>query len=220
MVNGVRFRTREVDDRRTTQNSGVHVIAPHGNEDNHDFYGQLCNVWELEYMCLHRVVLFECHWYNTGNVTGRRASVQRDQYCTSIDVRSRWYENDPFVLPSQAKQVFYVNDTKLGEHWRVVVHCQSRGNFDFPEEGDDSSTNNDAYQPFINSMPIEVATEDYDVPRNRDGHASEVIAEDVVMQIADEDTLTADEDIDIVSDDEDVTDNSEDIDIDSDDDDV
>ena len=87
--------------------------------------------------------------YNTGN-TGRRKMIQTEKHCTSIDVSSRWYQNDHFILPSQAKQVFYLRDTKLGGHWQVVQCVQLRGVFDVPEVGDGESNNdteaNDTFQ--------------------------------------------------------------------------
>ena len=59
IINGVRFRTREVDNRRKSQNSGVLTEGDHEGV-THEFYGHLCNVWELEYMCHNKVVLFQC----------------------------------------------------------------------------------------------------------------------------------------------------------------
>ena len=113
MVNGVKFHTKDLDNRRVTQNSGVCTEGDHEGE-MHDFYGHVCKIWELEYMFRHKVVLFQCDWYNIGT-NGRRRTIRTDAHYTSIDVTSRWYENDPFILPSQARQVFYLQDTKLGE---------------------------------------------------------------------------------------------------------
>ena len=113
MVNGVKFHTRDLDNRRVTQNSGVCTERDYEGE-MHDFYGHVCKIWEFEYMFCHKVVLFQCEWYNTGT-NGRRRMIRTNVRCTSIDVSSRWYENDHFILPSQARQVFYLQDTKLGE---------------------------------------------------------------------------------------------------------
>ena len=49
-----------------------------------------------------------------------------DAHYISIDVTSRWYENDHFILPRQARQVFYLQDTKLGEPWKIVQSIQQR----------------------------------------------------------------------------------------------
>ena len=57
MVNGVKFHTRDLDNRRVTQNNGVCTEMDHEGE-MHDFYGHLCKIWELEYMFRHKVVLF------------------------------------------------------------------------------------------------------------------------------------------------------------------
>lgn len=132
ICNGIRFHTIERDDRRKCQNSGL-VVEGHHKGRLTNFYGHLCKVWELTYLFGHRVILFQCEWFNTeGNKTFRA-----DTHCTSIDVRSRWYKNDPFVLPSQVQQVFYVNDTlDKRSNWKVVQRFQHRGIWDVPEKED------------------------------------------------------------------------------------
>ncbi|GFS33434.1 DEAD-box protein abstrakt [Actinidia rufa] len=101
----------------------------------HNFYGHLINVWEFEYMCQNKVILFQCDWYNTDNA-GRNCTIRTDKYCTSINVKSRWYQSDPFIFPSHAKQVFYLNDTKWGKPWQVMQLVQQRGVFDVTEVRD------------------------------------------------------------------------------------
>ena len=60
------------------------------------------------------------------------------------------YENDPFILPSQARQVFYLQDTKLGEPWKIVQSIQQRGMFNVLEvgggESNDNTEDSDAFQ--------------------------------------------------------------------------
>ena len=101
-------------------------------------------------MYQYKVVLFQCEWYNTGNKTDRRRTIRTETHCTRINVKSRWSQNDPFILPSQAKQVFYLRDTKWGESWYIVQCVQYRGVFDVPEVGDEESTDqteaNEAFQ--------------------------------------------------------------------------
>lgn len=176
IINGVRFHTREVDNRRKSQNSGVLTEGDHEGV-MHEFYGHLRNVWELEYMCHNKVVLFQCEWYNTGN-TGRSRTLRTDDYCISIDVTSRWYQYDPFILPSQAKQVFYLNDTKWGQPWQVVQRVQHRGVFDVPEVGDgeasDQPEENDVFQQenITDVVPIDIGPT---VQCYRDGVEGEVV---------------------------------------------
>lgn len=126
-------------------------------------------------MCHKKVVLFQCEWYNTGN-TGRTRTIRSDAHCTSIDVTSRWYQSDPFILPSQAKQVFYLNDTKWGKPWQVVQQVQHRGVFDVPEVDNEELTDpiecDDAFQQESKTsfVPIDV---DADFHCHRDGFDDE-----------------------------------------------
>ncbi|KAK4415016.1 hypothetical protein Salat_2608700 [Sesamum alatum] len=59
--------------------------------------------------------------------------MQVDKHFTSIDIRTRWYKNDPFVLPIQVQQIFYIADTKLGKNWQLVQRIQHRHLWDLPE---------------------------------------------------------------------------------------
>ena len=131
--NGVRFHTFERENRRIYQNSGL-VVEGEGHKTS--FYGRLHKVWEMTYLFGHRVVLFQCEWYNSGS----NRTFRVEAHSTSIDVRSRWFKDDPFVLPSQVRQVFYVNDTLLGDNWKVVERFRHRGIWDVLEK-DDSEPN-------------------------------------------------------------------------------
>ena len=89
----------------------------------------------------YKVVLFQCEWYNTGT-NGWRRTIRTNAHCTSIDVTIQWYKNDSFILPSQARQVFYLQNTKLGEPWKIVQSIQHRGVFDVSEVGGGESNDN------------------------------------------------------------------------------
>ena len=60
--NGCRFHTVERENRRKSQNSGL-VVEGEGHTTS--FYGRLIKVWEMTYLFGHRVVLFQCEWYNS-----------------------------------------------------------------------------------------------------------------------------------------------------------
>lgn len=115
ICNGIRFHTKYRDGHRKSQNSGVLAEGDH-NEKMIDFYGYLCGVLELNYLLGHQVVLFQCEWFDSES----SRTFSCDPHVKTIDVRSGWYKNDPFVLPTQVKQVFYVDDTKFGNNWKVV----------------------------------------------------------------------------------------------------
>ncbi|KAL6575606.1 hypothetical protein OROHE_000983 [Orobanche hederae] len=128
IVNEVRFHTRDRDAVRRTQNSGIVVEGTHKNQPM-EYFGFLKRVIELSYIGSYKVVLFECEWFDTGS----KKTMQVDKYFTSVDVSSRWYKNDPFVLPIQVQQVFYINDTKLGKNWQIVERVRHRHLWDLPE---------------------------------------------------------------------------------------
>ena len=102
-------------------------------------------------------------------------------HCTSIDVTSQWYQNDPFILPSQAKQVFYLQDTKLHDPWKIVQCIQHRGVFDVPEVGGGESNDNTEYsdtfqqEAIVDVVPINV--EDNIIEYCMDDVETEVVPE-------------------------------------------
>ena len=90
-------------------------------------------------------MLFKCEWFD---LSSRKSSIHIDGDIISVNVSRTWYENDSYVLACQAKQIFYVNDTKLGKNWRVVQKFQHRHVFDVPEMKNDSMdiSNDEVYQ--------------------------------------------------------------------------
>jgi len=56
-----------------------------------------------------------------------------DGYFKSINIQGRWYKNDPFILATEASQVFFLEDNKLGPSWRVVQDFGHRHIFDVEE---------------------------------------------------------------------------------------
>ena len=129
IINGVRFLIKERDSRRRSQHSGTVVKGNHGDEII-DFYGELNEIIQPDYMKDRCVILFKCEWFDLGN---RKSGVQKDGNITSVKVIGKWYQNDYYVLADQVKQVFYISDTKLGNDWRVVQPFQHRHIYDVDE---------------------------------------------------------------------------------------
>ncbi|WMV49449.1 hypothetical protein MTR67_042834 [Solanum verrucosum] len=148
IVNGVRYHIQRRDELRKSQNCGIVVAGYHENEVI-DFYGIIIDILELEYVEENRVLLFKCKWFDLRKKIG----MQKDKNFTSICVKRFWYERDSFVLATQAKQVFYIDDPKLGENWQIVLKFQDRHLYDVPEketletESDELHiTNDEVYQ--------------------------------------------------------------------------
>ncbi|CAH9069832.1 unnamed protein product, partial [Cuscuta europaea] len=127
IVNGVRFRCKERDDKFKTQCSGVCT-----GDDNGDtiYYGVLLEILELDFILGRKVFMFRCKWYNT-DPKGRTMVV--NYKLTSVDTSSQWYTEDPFILATQARQVFYLDDKALGKNWMVVQKVNHRCIYDIPE---------------------------------------------------------------------------------------
>ncbi|KAL3498315.1 hypothetical protein ACH5RR_041047 [Cinchona calisaya] len=126
VVNGIKFLNKKRDARRITQNSGVCVEGFNKDKDI-TFYGILGDVILLNYVnnnC--EAILFKCEWFDLD----KNKPVAIDEYFTSINVSRLWYDSDPYILSTQAIQVFYVNDTKLGRNLEVVQKVYHRHLFD------------------------------------------------------------------------------------------
>ncbi|XVE89193.1 hypothetical protein DITRI_Ditri19aG0130800 [Diplodiscus trichospermus] len=134
IVNGVRFLSKERDNRRKSQNSGIVVEGNHG-DDMIEFYGVLNDIIQLDYVKDRHVTIFKCDWFDLGK---RNSGIQKEGNIVSVKVTGKWYENDSYILADQARQVFYINDPKLGSEWRVVIPFQHRHIYDVDEMQDEA----------------------------------------------------------------------------------
>ncbi|WOH08702.1 hypothetical protein DCAR_0728148 [Daucus carota subsp. sativus] len=84
-------------------------------------------------------------WYNS---SPRGRSICMDNNLTSINTSVDWYPNEPFILATQAQQVFYLLDVKRGSNWRFVQRVNHRSIYDIPEtyEVVNDLSNNDVFQ--------------------------------------------------------------------------
>ncbi|XP_042472108.1 uncharacterized protein LOC122054736 [Zingiber officinale] len=149
IINGHRFHT--IDVGRSTQDSGVSVEADtiwqSSSTDSHtvgrlSYYGVIRDIVLLDYYFF-KVPVFRCDWANPG--TG----IKMDDGFTLVNLHQglRTFENDPFILASQAKQVFYSRENDES-NWYVLLKVPPRGihNMDLLEE--------DAY---TSSKPLDVS---------------------------------------------------------------
>ncbi|KAL9685932.1 hypothetical protein QQ045_023386 [Rhodiola kirilowii] len=122
VVNGLKFIVFEKDQHLKTQNSGVMVKAGEIN-----YYGILTNIIELTYAEGMPVVIFKCKWYNTD--PEESGNIKMNLGIFSIDTSNTWFENAPYCLAKHAHQVFYLEDPKFGDNWRVVNLVTQRGTY-------------------------------------------------------------------------------------------
>ncbi|CAA7025820.1 unnamed protein product [Microthlaspi erraticum] len=146
-VNGFKFRTTERDSGLKTQNNGVYVAAetmsyassrdPNPRAGIVPYYGNLVEVMELNYYEVFKVVLFKCKWANTCTDRGYKT----DAYGHRMVNFSRLLhtgdneEDEPYVLTSQARMVYYIDDPCIVE-WKIAVHIQPKDVYDMGDPND------------------------------------------------------------------------------------
>ncbi|GJS08891.1 RNA-directed DNA polymerase, eukaryota [Tanacetum coccineum] len=121
VVNGVRFVVHSRDERRTTQNSGI--CSP--GLDGEMYYGQLEQILEFSYLSF-KTVLFRVKWFDTSN-KGRMQNLFIRNNITQIKENGEAFKNDQYILATQVKQCFYLEDMArrpLG--WKVVEHVSHK----------------------------------------------------------------------------------------------
>ena len=77
-INGNTFYTLAQDKRSTNQNSGVRVDATGPNGNKQTYYGQIHDIWELDYATNFKVPLFWCKWVNDRRWGNSRQGVWND----------------------------------------------------------------------------------------------------------------------------------------------
>jgi hypothetical protein len=140
-MNGFRFRIESRDKNRCTQNSGV-VVSAEGStiSENAEYYGILTEIIELQFLGGRRVPLFRCKWVDIFN---KKRGIKKDVYgLVSVNFKCLLRTNEPFVLASQASQVFFVKDNLI-KGWHLVVKMQPRDTYNVPPGNSDDEDNED-----------------------------------------------------------------------------
>ncbi|XP_052728168.1 uncharacterized protein LOC128195186 [Vigna angularis] len=170
-INNCSFYTKSEDDKSTMQNSGVMVVAESmhfsSSKDKHPIMASMCyfgvieDIWMIDYTSF-RVPVFKCKWVDSNN------GVKTDDLgFTLVDLHKAKYTDEPFIMASQAKQVFYVNDPS-NKRWSIVL----QGRTTHGSHPNDGSTL-DIYETpsFSTNIPtLDVDTEVDDVHATRDDH--------------------------------------------------
>ena len=119
------------NDKLCTQNNGVHVPGA-GDLAGIDFYGKLTSVVQLLYKDRCQVILFRSRWFDTN--PRRVGDVKQDDGLLSVNTNICWYNDNPYILATMAKQIFYIVDPKDCRGWKVVQKIKHRGLYDIPDQ--------------------------------------------------------------------------------------
>ncbi|CAL8990118.1 unnamed protein product [Prunus brigantina] len=131
LIKGIKFNVKAQDDVRTTQNIGVYLLA-HTMQvasakdknpilSNIGLYGVIQQIWDLDYQKF-TISVFRCDWIDS------TSGLVVDEFgFTLVDLSKIRHRNDQFVLASQVKQVFFVDDRMHRGDVRIECEPFTRG---------------------------------------------------------------------------------------------
>ena len=162
-TNGFDFHTHSSDVGRPIQNSGV-AIAAQNSRGVEIYYGIIREIVELNYRQKGYMVLFRCDWVDNRE---QDKWVKTDQFgVTTVNFKHLFGSSDklsdePFILASQATQVFYVPDVDDKGWCAVVQNTKPHGTYsmaavDDENVGDENVDLDDANKGLLIDLHIDV----------------------------------------------------------------
>lgn len=163
VVDGVRYHTKQRDNARVVQNSGVSLVARtvqvssakdiNPIETDLTFYGVIEEIWELDYHEF-KAPLFLCTW-----AASDRGIKSDDLGFTLVNFNRPGHKKDKYVSVDQVNQVFYVEDP-ADPIWSIVLSSTNR---DYHDAYDEDAPEETSWNPppFCSNIPICDPT-DYD----------------------------------------------------------
>ncbi len=125
-----------MENKLSTQNSGV-VVKGDESTGNMDWYGVIKRIILLDFPNEKEVVSFQCGWCDVPAANRNKGrGFKKDKYgIIDIDTTRLRYSEDPYILGTQAEQVFYVKGTNNPD-WSTVVRIKPRNLFAMPDAPD------------------------------------------------------------------------------------
>ncbi|RVW24553.1 hypothetical protein CK203_090862 [Vitis vinifera] len=142
VINGCQYNTKDRDELRVTQNSGVSIVATtmqiSSAKDKNPVFGELCfygiitEIWDLDYT-MFRIPVFKCNWVDN------KSGIKVDEFgLTLVDFTKMAHKSDPFhfSLPSQAtKDSDDFMDNSI-EHHPLITTLAQVESFDTMDDSD------------------------------------------------------------------------------------
>ncbi|XP_051129274.1 uncharacterized protein LOC127250156 [Andrographis paniculata] len=139
IVSGIRYRVQDRDARKRTQCAGVMVTADtvsYASARDHNpregsvaYYGILTDIVEVYYSNQQKYLLLKCDWVDL------ERGVKEDEFkYKCVNFKYLMYPknlptDEPFILATQASQVWYIADP-VDEGWSVVVPVSRRDTYE------------------------------------------------------------------------------------------
>lgn len=140
LINENTFYTKSHDDQSKVQNSGVTLVAEQMHTSsakdknpifaNMSYFGIIEKIWELDYN-MFREPVFQCKWVDNNN------GLHLDESgFIRVNFNKLGSKEEPFILASQAQQVFYISDP-VDINWSIVLLTNKQ----FVNDNDDEAPN-------------------------------------------------------------------------------
>ena len=123
-INGYNFHTKSYDEDRPTKSSGVALVSEVSSSSTkcRTYYGVITQILELDYDHKGKMALFRCEWFDN-RVQDKWVKVDRfgitDVHRKHLIHTGHKLSDEPFILASQATQVYYVEDP-LAPDWLAI----------------------------------------------------------------------------------------------------
>jgi len=120
-----------------TQNSGV-LVKGDESTGNMDWYGVIKKIISVQFPGGKEVMMFHCDWFDVPPPTKNKGrGYNKDQYGIIDNYTTRLrYSDDPYIMATQAEQVFYVKHAKKS-NWCSIVRIKPRNLFSMPKSASD-----------------------------------------------------------------------------------
>ena len=73
------------------------------------------------------MILFKCKWFEANC---NKKILLKENKITSITTNSEWHKDKPYILASQAKKIFYIDDLLNYRNWKVVKDLFKQAGWD------------------------------------------------------------------------------------------
>jgi hypothetical protein len=118
-INGYRFHMKEKDKKNAAHNCGVRYEGiDEATGKTKTYYGQIEEIWELDYGGDLVKPIFWCEWVKPKAVT------VDDYGLTSVELQSVGYKDDEWVLANRVTQVAYYKNPEESKRHVVVLGKQ------------------------------------------------------------------------------------------------
>lgn len=160
---GYIFHTYDYGKDKKNANYGVCVkgTSSSGLGEEHDYYGVLREILELQYPGKDHLtlVVFKCDWYDS--TIGKGIRVNKSGII-DVNASKAYGKYDPFVLASQVDQVCYIPyprvTQKKDQQWKAAIVIQPRGKVIVSENLDFTAIQHESSLRVVDVDPLQVET--------------------------------------------------------------